>query len=87
MDQCMIIPSQRCIVSPPLILKKTQALTANENPKARLMYNSTLVLGTCVRDPSLVSAPAAAALATWVAEKAKNKNRNVPMNSPIIAMR
>lgn len=49
------------------------------------MYNRTLVLGTCVRVPLWVSAPAAAALATCVAEKAKNRKRKVPMNSPTMA--
>lgn len=32
-------------------------------------------------------AAAAPALATWVAEKAKKRNRKVPANSPIMAMK
>lgn len=70
---------------PPLILKKTHALTARLKPNAKLIYSRILVLGTCVRDPSAVPAPDAAAFATCVAEKAKNRNRKVPMNSPTIA--
>lgn len=49
---------------PPLILKKTHALTAKLKPNAREMYKSTLVLGTWVKLLFAVSAGAAAALAT-----------------------
>jgi len=63
--------------------KKTQAFTAREKPNARLMYNSTEVLGAF---GTVVPPLAVAAFATCVAEKAKNKNRNVPTNSPIMAI-
>lgn len=71
--------------SPPLIRKKTHAFTARLKPKASEMYSRTLALGTLVKLASSVAAPAAEALATCVALKAKNRNRKVPINSPTIA--
>ena len=70
---------------PPVILKKTQALTASENPKDREIYNKAEVFGACVIEPSVLLL-FVAALATWVPLKAKKRNRNVPTNSPIMAM-
>lgn len=66
--------------SPPETRKKTHALTARLKPKANEMYRSVLALGTCDRPPSDDPDPAAAALATWVAENAKKRNRKVPTN-------
>lgn len=60
--------------------KNTQALTASENPKANEMYSRLAVLGVGAMLPSL-----RAVLATCVAAKAKNRNMNVPTNSPISA--
>jgi len=71
---------------PPLILKKTHALTANENPKLKLMYNNcagffwTTVVVIWV--PVLVFEEI---LATCVPAKAKNKKNIVPANSPMAA--
>lgn len=71
---------------PPLIRKKTQTLTAKLNPKASEIYSNTGIFGTPGSDPSgLTAAPAAAVLATCVAVNAKNRNMNVPMNSPTMA--
>lgn len=53
--------------------KKTQTLTASENPKAKEMYS---------RAPMFMGSVPSKVLATWVAAKAKNRNRNVPTNSP-----
>ena len=72
--------------SPPLILKKTQALTANENPKLKLMYSScagffcTTVVTIVV--PVLVFEEM---LATWVPANAKKRKKIVPANSPMAA--
>jgi hypothetical protein len=78
--------------SPPDTRKKTHALTARLKPNASAMYESEDVLGACVIPPSPLppvaaelvlpppASPAEAALATWVAEKAKKRNRNVPTN-------
>lgn len=65
---------------PPLILKNTRALTASENPKHSAM-NSTLF----VVEEEVVVAPLPVVLATWVPERAKNRKRNVPTNSPAVA--
>lgn len=57
--------------------KNTQALTAREKPNAKAIYNRFEVFGA-------VETVAAedTVFATWVPEKAKNKNMNVPTNSP-----
>ena len=72
--------------SPPLILKKTQALTARENPKLKLIYSScagffcatvvTIVVPVFVFDEIL---------ATCVPANAKKRKKIVPANSPIAA--
>jgi hypothetical protein len=67
--------------SPPLIRKKTQTLTQRLKPKASAIYSKTLALG------SPAGASAAIMLAICVAANAKNKNRNVPTNSPRKAMK
>lgn len=74
--------------SPPLTLKKTQTLTANEKPKARLMYKRVFALGACDNECPDVAVPSlsAAAFATCVAAKARNRNMKVPQNSAIVAM-
>jgi hypothetical protein len=64
--------------------KKTQTLTARENPNPRAIYSRVEALGTSGLEPT---APAAAALAICAAEKAKNRKRKVPMNSPTKAMK
>ena len=79
-------------LTPPLILKNTQALTAKLKPKASEMYSNVLAFGICERPPDgcdcvpAVTADAAL-LATWVAAKAKNRNIKVPRNSPTMAMK
>lgn len=72
--------------NPPLTLKNTHALTARLNPNTKLMYSSVLALGIWLKPPCCVSAPEAAALATWVPLKAKKRKRKVPTNSPMKAM-
>lgn len=70
---------------PPLILKKTQALTAREKPKHKLMYSNCAGF-----EPWAIvvdSAPWVWELATWVPVKAKKRKRKVPANSPAIAMK
>lgn len=61
---------------PPLMRKKTQTVTASENPKAREMYindaRSMFELPLIFRT----------LFATWVPAKAKNRKRNVPTSSP-----
>lgn len=56
---------------------------ASENPKASAIYIKFEVFGNCDNVPLDVGG--AAALATWVAEKAMNRNMKVPQNSPIMA--
>lgn len=68
--------------SPPLIRKKTHAFTAREKPKLRLMYKSDAGSGA-----DEMAASGTFVLATWAPEKAKNKKRNVPANSPAMAMK
>ena len=62
--------------------KKTQALTAKENPKHKLMYSREAGSGD---DEMVASGPLV--LATWVPAKAKNRKRKVPANSPSMAMK
>ena len=69
---------------PPDIRKNIQAFTVRLKPKAKLIYSSTLVFGTWL---SFALEPAASALATWVAEKAKKRKQKVPTNSPDPAMK
>jgi hypothetical protein len=64
---------------PPDILKNAHAFTASENPNASDMKSKLEELGVCVKEPSRVAG--AAALATWVAANAMNKNIKVPPNS------
>lgn len=71
---------------PPVMRKKTHAFTASEKPKARLMYSKAEVLGACVKDPLVPPVLEVEALATWVAAKAKKRNKKVPVNSPIMAI-
>lgn len=61
---------------PPLMRKKTQALTARLKPNASAMYSR--VLG----DGEVSPAAEEASLATWVPANAKKRKRNVPTNSP-----
>jgi hypothetical protein len=65
---------------PPDTRKNTHALTARLNPKPNAMYVSALALGTWVNPPLESSPPADDALATWVAAKAKKRNKKVPTN-------
>lgn len=65
---------------PPEILKNAHTFTASENPNASEMKSKFAESGVCVREPSAVAG--AAALATWVAANAMNKNMKVPPNSP-----
>jgi hypothetical protein len=80
---------------PPLIRKKTHTVTARENPKAKEMYRSTSSCGQLLPfavDEELVfavdeeSAIAVGELAICVPEKAKNRKRKVPTNSPIMSI-
>jgi hypothetical protein len=66
--------------SPPLILKNIQAFTPNENPKTRAMYRSADGFGF-----GWEPGGGGGVLATWAAENAKNRKRNVPTNSPVMA--
>jgi hypothetical protein len=63
---------------PPLMRKKTQALTARLNPNASEMYRSSAMVG---------DAPNAHSLQPWratlAAAKAKKRNMKVPRNSPM----
>ena len=59
---------------PPLTLYNTHTFTNNENPKHNEMYIIGSELDVLGRE-----------LATCVPPKAKNKKRNVPTNSPVIA--
>ena len=59
---------------PPLTRKKIHILIASERPNANEMYRRVARLGA--------SESFGTVLATCVAEKAKNRNKNVPMNSP-----
>jgi len=61
---------------PPLMRKKTQALTVRLKPNASAMYSRVLADG--VFSPNAVEA----SLATWVPANAKKRKRNVPTNSP-----
>lgn len=65
---------------PPEILKNAHAFTASENPNASEMKSRLAESGLWVKVASAVAG--AAALATCVAAKAKNKNMKVPPNSP-----
>lgn len=60
--------------------KNAQTLTVNEKPKERAEYNKLEVLGG---DPF----GAIGVLDTWVPAKEKNRNKNVPTNSPIAQSR
>jgi hypothetical protein len=66
---------------PPLIRKKTQALTARLKPNASEMYISVPRAGEVVVPSGLLAA--SASFATWAPAKAKKRKRNVPRNSPI----
>ena len=71
--------------SPPEIRKKTQALTASEKPKQRAMYCSC-----CGFEPAsaTVRPPVdGMLLATWVPDRANQRKRTVPTNSPHMAMK
>jgi hypothetical protein len=63
---------------PPLMRKKTQALTARLKPKASEMYKSSPIVGMAPKPQSLQ--PWSATLA---AAKAKKRNMKVPRNSPM----
>lgn len=64
---------------PPLILKKTQALTARDIPKQRAMYSN--LAGLAARSEAF--APTGGAVLTvFVPPKANRRNKNVPTNSP-----
>lgn len=63
---------------PPLMRKKTQALTARLNPNASEMYKSSAIVGAAPKPHSLQ--PSRAILA---AAKAKKRNMKVPRNSPM----
>ena len=63
--------------SPPLILKNVHAFTASEKPKAKEIYNTLEISVVVVITPELL-----VVFAICVAAKAKNRNRNVPRNSP-----
>jgi hypothetical protein len=69
--------------SPPLILKKTHALTASENPKLKEMYNNCA--GSLTVPTLFVISGAWDSKATWVPENAKNRNNTVPANSAMVA--
>ena len=71
--------------SPPLILKKTQALTAREKPKHKLMYNNWAGFEPWAM--VVVSALWVWELATCVPVNEKKRKRKVPANSPAIAMK
>ena len=73
--------------SPPLMRKKTQALTAREKPKARAMYIRTVGFGLCGSDVESSPEVDLALLATCVPAKARKRKRNVPTNSEVLAMR
>lgn len=68
---------------PPEMRKKTQALTAREKPKDRLMYRSWAGLEACAMVMDVCGA--VWVFATCVPEKAKKRKRKVPMNSPHMA--
>lgn len=68
--------------------KKTQTLTAREKPKAREMYSNWAGLaevGCWIWVDS--EEGDVEELATWVADRAKKRNRKVPVNSPDMAMK
>ena len=79
--------------SPPEIRKNTQTFTIKLNPKARLIYSNTGAFGACASpvapgEAALLFVTAAAAeLATCVPAKAKKRKRNVPTNSPTMAIK
>ena len=71
--------------NPPLIRKKTHALTASENPKHKLIYSSWAGLLPALMGAAVAPAPTAVdgiLFATCVPDNAKNKNKTVPTNSP-----
>jgi hypothetical protein len=61
--------------------KKIHTLTHRLKPKASEIYSRLLALGKAC------AVWAAIMLATWVAANAKKRNRNVPTNSPVKAMK
>jgi hypothetical protein len=63
---------------PPLMRKKTQALTARLNPNASEIYKSSEILGGRPEPHVLQSWRA-----TLAAAKAKKRNMKVPRNSPM----
>ena len=66
---------------PPLIRKKTHALTASEKPKQRLIKSN--FAGSAAKS---AGRPASgAALTAFVPPKANRRKRKVPTNSPIMA--
>lgn len=69
--------------SPPLTLAKMETLTAREKPNAKLMYRSWVRLIS----PGWMSSPAweVSELATWAADSAISRNKNVPTASPEIS--
>ena len=72
--------------SPPLIRKNTQALTASEKPKDRLIYRSSAGFFCCTVVTTVVPMFVfEEMLATCVPAKAKNRKDIVPTNSPITA--
>ena len=64
---------------PPLIRKKTQTLTAREDPKAEDMKRRFMVYGT-------LPFAGVADAAIWIAVKPMKRKVNVPQNSPTKAM-
>ena len=65
-----------------MILKKTQALTANENPKLSAMKSNWLgSLGV----PTTLGPLGEESKATCVPENAKKRNNVVPANSALVA--
>jgi hypothetical protein len=71
--------------SPPLMRKKTQALTAKLKPKERAMYCSCWgfepVCSTVRPEEEGIE------FATWAPERANQRKRTVPTNSPVMAMK
>jgi hypothetical protein len=64
---------------PPLIRKKTQTLTAREDPNAKDMKRKFIVFG-------ILSFTEIADTAIWSAVKPMKRKENVPQNSPTKAM-
>lgn len=79
-------PNERAgLKRPPLIRKKTDALTARENPKLKAMNINWL--GLLGIPTSLVLLDGAASKATCVPENAKKRNSVVPAYSALVAMK